>query len=103
MRLVENNQSLTSEIFREIFVFYYDSLCRFSELLVKDSVIAEECVQTVFMHIWEKRDHIKFEKKVKSYLFRSVYNQSINMIKRREVERKSIEILKLIAEALTPV
>ena len=96
MRLVENNQSLTSEIFREIFVFYYDSLCRFSELLVKDSVIAEECVQTVFMHIWEKRDHIKFEKKVKSYLFRSVYNQSINMIKRREVERKSIEILKLI-------
>ena len=53
-------------------------------------------MQTVFLVIWENRNRIEVSKDIKSYLFRSVYNQSLNFLKRQKLELKYREMLKVI-------
>ena len=44
----------------------------------------KELVHTVFVGIWEKRTEFDFEKPAKSYLFTSVYNRCLNVIRDRK-------------------
>ena len=92
----EINLPLSKDDFRDLFISYYDNLCRFSGHIVIDKTIAEEVVQVVFMHLWEKRNKLIIKKSIKSYLFRAVYNQSLNHLKRLDIEKKYIQILKFI-------
>ncbi|MBN2571820.1 MAG: hypothetical protein JXA68_06800 [Ignavibacteriales bacterium] len=39
--------------FKILFDQFYDALCRFSYLIIKDKFIAEDVVQNVFIKIWE--------------------------------------------------
>ncbi len=45
---------------------------------------AREVVHLVFISLWEKREEIDFSKSVKSYLFTSVHNRSLNVIRDRK-------------------
>ncbi|MGD8778071.1 MAG: RNA polymerase sigma-70 factor [Ignavibacteria bacterium] len=65
-----------------LFRKYYDNLCRFAYTIIRDRNSAEEIVSDVFMKIWEKRNDIKIKTSFKSYLYRSVKNQSLNYLKR---------------------
>lgn len=64
--------------FEALFHTYYKQLCRFSYRIVRDKDKAEDVVQTCFVNFWEKRDAISIQSTFKAYLFRSVYNRSIN-------------------------
>ena len=55
---------------------------------VQDEEIAEDIIQDVFYNIWNKRDSIDFSKPLKPYLFRSVYNYSVNHLKSLEKREK---------------
>ena len=44
-------------------------------------MISEEIVQDAFIYIWEKRENIQIKTSLKSYLFTTVRNKSINYIK----------------------
>ena len=44
---------------------------------------AEDIVQDTFFELWQRRDSIEFEGAVKSYLFKSVYNRSINVMHKK--------------------
>jgi RNA polymerase sigma-70 factor (family 1) len=41
--------------FREIYSRYYDTIYGLGKLYLKDPVIAEDVVQTVFLRLWERR------------------------------------------------
>lgn len=64
--------------FEALFHTYYKQLCRFSYRIVRDKDKAEDVVQTCFVNFWEKRNAISIQSTFKAYLFRSVYNRSIN-------------------------
>lgn len=49
---------------------------------------AKDVVQMVFLNLWEKRDTLNIATSPKAYLYRSVYNESINYIKKQEVQQK---------------
>jgi RNA polymerase sigma-70 factor (ECF subfamily) len=51
---------------------------------MKDDELAEEIVQNVFCRIWEKRSQLKTDGSLKSYLYRSVHNESLNYIKQQK-------------------
>jgi len=77
-------------------------LCVYANSLVNDVALSEDIVQNVFINIWEKRRNLKPEFSVKSYLYKSVYNECINQYKKNQavtaLEKKYIEGLDAIVE-----
>ncbi len=71
------NERYVEQLFREQF----ENLCNFAKAYIHDPDIAKEIVQEVFINLWTKRDSIEPGKPVKSYLFTSVRNRSLNYIR----------------------
>jgi RNA polymerase sigma-70 factor (ECF subfamily) len=53
----------------------------FAKKYLKDIDLAKEIVHEAFLKLWEKRDEVDTSKSVKSYLYTSVYNRSLNYIR----------------------
>ena len=59
---------------------------------VNDWDIAEDVVQDVFVALWNKRTDIEFDGAVKAYLFKAVYNKSLNILSSKKyTEEESVE------------
>ncbi len=77
-----------SVVFKELFQEYYGVLCHFSERYVLDLAVAEDIVQEIFTKLWEKKEGIVITTSIKSYLFQTTKNYSLNYIKRHAVQKK---------------
>jgi RNA polymerase sigma-70 factor, ECF subfamily len=101
MSLSEGSNILVNPIeFEKFFREKYRSLCFQANRYVKDITVAEEIVQEVFVHIWEKRDQILIKGSVSAYIATSVKNNCLNHLKhvsivklyeRNELTRVSID------------
>lgn len=81
-----NRIKLGDEIaFELLFRDYYKSLCLFSLKIVKDAVVAEEITEDIFFQLWEKKETIDLNISVKSYLFKSVYNNSLKYLRHQKI------------------
>lgn len=63
---------------------YSDGLYRFAIKLSKSESLAEDLIQDAFEKVWIKKEDIQTEK-VKSYLFRTVYNRFLDNQKKNRV------------------
>jgi RNA polymerase sigma-70 factor, ECF subfamily len=80
--------------FEALFNTYYKQLCRFSFRIVHDKDKAEDVVQTCFVNFWQKRETLTIQSSFKAYLFRSVYNRSINEYTRsKKIINEEVSIL----------
>lgn len=81
---------------------YNHKLCLYANSLMNDVTLTEDIVQNVFIKVWEKRNNLKTEFSIKSYLYKSVYNACINQYKKNQsvtaLEKKYIEGLDRIVE-----
>ena len=73
--------------FERLFHQYYPGLCAYAESLVGKQEVAEEVVQDVFYNIWKNRESLRIKKSLPSYLFRSVYNNSMMYLRKMKRER----------------
>jgi RNA polymerase sigma-70 factor (ECF subfamily) len=64
--------------FSAIFKKYYTHLYQFAGRFVGDAQTAEHIVQDLFVTLWIQRDSIQIASNLKSYLYISVKNRSIN-------------------------
>jgi RNA polymerase sigma-70 factor (ECF subfamily) len=53
---------------------------------LKDSSLAEEIVNDVFMKIWEESHRLEIESSLTAYIYRSIINKSINTLKKLRKE-----------------
>ncbi|MEA1897489.1 MAG: RNA polymerase sigma-70 factor [Bacteroidota bacterium] len=67
--------------FEHLFRSYFSSLCLFGMKYLKDMDTAKEIVHDVFVNVWSKRNELDLDKSLKTYLFSSVYNRSLNYIR----------------------
>jgi len=67
---------------------YYRPLLTVAYRYVENTEIAEEIVHDVFITIWNKAGQLNIQSSMKSYLFRSIVNSSLNHIKK---EKKQLE------------
>ncbi|HYH14785.1 MAG TPA: RNA polymerase sigma-70 factor [Flavisolibacter sp.] len=74
---------LTQKGFENLFNQLYERLCRSSFRIVQNEHTAEDIVQEVFCALWKKKEELRIDS-YEGYLFRSVYNASINTIKKRD-------------------
>lgn len=84
--------------FEIVFRQYYEGLCRYAGLWIKDDDESEEIVQNVFVKLWEKRDGIRIDTSLKAYLYKSVYHASLNFIKHRKVREEYLHMKEKIEE-----
>lgn len=81
---------------------YHQKLCVYGLSLANDSDLAEDIVQNVFMSIWKNRNKLKDNFNLKSYLYRSVYNEFIDQYRKNRavltLEKKYIDALSYIVE-----
>lgn len=76
------------EAFEYIFLKYYTNLYSYAFRILNNESDAKECVQNTFCHIWDIRKSLNINDSVKSYLYRSVYNGSIDIIRKKKVLEK---------------
>lgn len=67
--------------FEILFKEHFTGLCYFAQKYLSDLDSSKEVVHAVFVKIWENRSEFDFEKSAKSYLFTSVYNRSMNVLR----------------------
>ena len=71
-------------VFEELFRTYFSPLMAFSRKILGNEDDAREVVHQVFINLWEKRTELDLSTPLKSYLFTSVNNRSLNMIRDRK-------------------
>lgn len=81
---------------------YHNLLCTYAYQLTNDRDYAKDIVQNVFINIWRIRLKLKDDFAVKSYLYRSVYNEFLNQERNRmhaiPLDKKNIDALSSILE-----
>lgn len=77
---------LTDETqFRSIFDKYYISLCMFVNQYVENDALAADIVQECFVKLWQLRDDFMYVHQIKSFLYTSVRNKSLNELEHTKV------------------
>lgn len=77
----KNISTLNKITFEKLFRDLFKPLTLFAFKYVNDIDDAKSIVHDVFMKLWEKKDEINLDKSVKSYLYTSVNNRSLNFIR----------------------
>lgn len=86
---LNDDYSSTAFIFEKIFKNYFIKLCHFSFQIVGDKETAEDIVQEAFVKYWSQREGVAREDVViKSFLYNTVRNASLNTIRHEKVMRK---------------
>jgi len=73
--------NLDQQLFEQLFKKYFVQLTNFAKSYVKDEDIAKELVQDAFINLWQKKEDIDKDKSIKSYLYTTVKNRSLNYIR----------------------
>ena len=84
---------------KELYRFYYGALCNYSSSIINETNIAEDIVQECLVTIWKSSLHFQDVKILSSYLYRSVYNNTLKYIRDQKVEdRRKAEWSSVQAE-----
>ncbi len=86
-RIVNRIRKGDIHAFESLFHEYYPGMCSYAESLVSKQEIAEEVVQDVFFNIWKNKSNLKIVVSLKTYLFRSVFNNSMLYLRNAKRER----------------
>ena len=70
----------------DAFKTHFKGLHQYAYAIVKDEMMAEEMVQNVFYKLWKNKDTISITDTMAAYLYRSVYNESLNYLKHQKVK-----------------
>lgn len=85
LELLERIKKGDEQAFEKVFRTYYKSLCLFSNRILHDPPSSEEVVEDIFFNLWERRDKFDITTSLKSYLFRSAYNNSLKLLRHQKI------------------
>lgn len=96
---VSRSRASDISLFQQLFDSYFQSLVTYAFRFVNDWQAAEDITQDVFMALWVKKEDVDFDEPVKPYLYRAVYNRSINYLN-SALMQKRIEGVDTIDELI---
>ena len=86
--LIERLKAGDELAFELFFRYYYAGLVVFARQIILDDADAEEIVQSFFVQLWEDRSRLRRAVSLKSYLFTSIKNRSLNYLKSKGIKEK---------------
>lgn len=74
--------------FEDIYITYFPVLYNYAVTIIKDTNEAKDVVSDIFMNLWEEQNTRNIDVSLKAYLFKSVYNRCLNILKHKKVNEK---------------
>lgn len=71
-------------------MLYYNPLCNYALDIVMDEHVAEDIVQDVFLYLWKKNVDLDENKNIKNFLFTSVKNKCLEVLRQDKAYQKRI-------------
>ncbi len=86
--------------FERLFTYYCQPLINFACRYVKNTDIAENIVQDIFVKIWQNRTQLDPSSDIKIYLYTAVKNQSYKYFRHLDVKRRATENLPFVQQSV---
>jgi RNA polymerase sigma-70 factor (ECF subfamily) len=77
-----------------LFHRYYNDLCRYLIIFLKDENSAKNIVQDLFLYLWENHTNIDFKKSLESYLYQACRFNALLYIRNENRHEKSHEKIR---------
>ena len=71
--------------FEQVFKTHFKNLHAYACSITKEETVAEEVVQNIFVKLWEHSEALSISGSLPAYLYRAVYNESLNYLKHQKV------------------
>jgi RNA polymerase sigma-70 factor, ECF subfamily len=84
------------DAFKYFFDTYYDDLCNFVNMYVRNEDLAEEIVQGIYVYMWENKDKLKIKVSFRSYLYSASKFQSLNLLRNK---RSNLNVVEKLSSA----
>ncbi|NQY66933.1 MAG: sigma-70 family RNA polymerase sigma factor [Flavobacteriales bacterium] len=81
----------SNEAYRYVYTHYFPLLCKRSFQIIQDIDTSQDLAHEMIIKMWEKRNDIKDDQKILSYLLKAVYNSSLNYIRDESRKQKRID------------
>lgn len=81
--------------FELMFREYYSPLLLYAVSIVRSHEVAEEIVQNLFYVLWRDREKLHIWQSLKSYLYKSIKNRSLQYCEHQEVREKYKEYIEV--------
>ncbi|MFC2112436.1 RNA polymerase sigma-70 factor [Bacteroidota bacterium] len=94
LNIIKGIRSGEESAFRQLYDLYYTRLVMFARKYLDDMEIARDIVQEFFVQLYESRESLSIQTSIKSYLYSSVRNRSLNYLKHMQVRDKHQQIIK---------
>jgi len=88
LKNVTHTLNYDDQAFEHLFKTHYKELHAYAGVMLRDADTAEEIVQNLFLRFWEKRDLLQIQSSVKAFLYKCVYNDSMNYLKHQKIKTK---------------
>lgn len=82
--LIESLKNGDEKAYNYLIDKYHHNLCVYANSLVKNIYSAEDIVQNVFIKVWEQRTRLKTDHAIKSFLYKLVYNEFIDLYRKNQ-------------------
>ena len=82
--LIESLKNGDEKEYNYLIDTYHHKLCVYANSLVKNIYSAEDIVQNVFIKVWEQRTRLKTNHAIKSFLYKLVYNEFIDLYRKNQ-------------------
>lgn len=104
--LIESLRNGDESAYTYLIDTYHHKLCVYANSLVKNIYSAEDIVQNVFIKVWEQRTRLKSDHAIKSFLYKLVYNEFIDLYRKNQslfsLEKSYYEALNGIIQEEDP-
>lgn len=94
-QLLKSTYLITQDTFQYLFKQYYQALCAFARQFISERDVCEDIVQDAFATLWDIRVGFKAEKAVKYYLYNTVRNKCLNVIRHNKVKERHLHEFNL--------
>ena len=84
--LIESLAKQDEAAFEQVFKAHFKNLHVYAITIIHEETAAEEVVQQVFFKLWERSKGLTIAGSVAAYLYRAVYNESLNYLKHQKVQ-----------------
>ena len=82
--LIKGLKKGSTAAYTQLVDLFHQKLCVYAYSLTHDHSTAEDIVQNVFVSIWQKREKLKDDFNLKNYLYKSIYNQFIDLYRKEK-------------------
>ena len=83
--LIEAIRKGEEKAFVYLFDRYYESLFSYAARITRESELAHDLVQDTFCKLFEQCENLDIHISIQSYLYKSVYNSCLNVLKHRRI------------------